>query len=86
MKVLKDRVALQLFDAAEKTAHGIIIPEKSKEIPIKAKVCFIGNDVKDVKAGDVVFFQKWSGNEIEFNKEKYLICKESEILCVVDEH
>jgi chaperonin GroES len=86
MKVLKDRVALQLIAAAEKTEGGIIIPEKSKEIPVKAKVCFVGKDVKDVEVGNMVFFHKWSGNEIEVNKQKYLICKESEILCVIDEH
>ena len=37
-----------------------------------------------VKAGDKVIYSKYSGIEVELEKEKYVIVKQSDILAVVE--
>ena len=39
----------------------------------------------DVKAGDVILFGKYSGQEIKLDGEEYLIMREDEVLAVIDE-
>jgi chaperonin GroES len=38
-----------------------------------------------VKAGDVILFGKYSGQEIKLDGEEYLIMREDEVLAVLDE-
>jgi len=39
----------------------------------------------DVKAGDLILFGKYSGQEIKLDGEDYLIMKEDEILAVIED-
>ena len=39
----------------------------------------------DVKAGDVILFGKYSGQEIKLDGEEYLIMREDEVLAVIDD-
>ena len=44
-----------------------------------------GNDIKmEVKVGHNVIYSKYSGSEIEIDKVKYVILKQSDILAVVE--
>ena len=38
----------------------------------------------DVKAGDLILFGKYSGQEIKLDGEEYIIMREDEVLGVVD--
>ena len=38
----------------------------------------------DVKAGDLILFGKYSGQEIKLDGEDYLIMRENEVLAVID--
>jgi len=38
-----------------------------------------------VKAGDLILFGKYSGQEIKLEGEEYLIMREDEVLAVIDE-
>lgn len=66
---------------------GIIIPDSAKEKPLKGKVLAAGNGTKDeemvVKEGDEVLYGKYAGTEIEFEGEKYLIMRQSDILAII---
>lgn len=44
-----------------------------------------GIDVDEpfVKAGDLVFFGKFAGTELDLNREKYIICREQDILGII---
>ena len=68
---------------------GIIIPDSAKEKPLKGKVLAAGNGTKDeemvVKEGDTVLYGKYAGTEIEFEGEKYLIMRQSDILAILAE-
>jgi phosphoglycerate kinase len=51
-----------------------------REVPLVAD--YLGG--VDVKAGDIVLFGKWSGNEVKIDGEDLLIMKESDILGVIE--
>ena len=89
---LFDKVVLKQLVAEETTASGIVLPGAAKEKPQQAEVIAVGPggvvDGKEVtmqvKAGDKVIYSKYSGTEVELEKEKYVIVKKSDILAVVE--
>lgn len=87
IKPLADRVLIKPAPAEEKTISGIIIPDSAKEKPLKGEVLSVGEGAKDeamvLKAGDMVLFGKYSGTEIEYDGEKYLIMRQSDVLAVI---
>jgi chaperonin GroES len=95
MKVrpLHDRLVIQRLDEGEQKVGGIIIPDSAKEKPQQGKVIAAGNGKSndegkriplDVKAGDLILFGKYSGQEIKLDGEEYLIMREDEILGVIN--
>lgn len=87
IKPLADRVLIQPTPAEETTLAGIIIPDSAKEKPLKGTVVAAGNGTKDeemvLKEGDTVLYGKYAGTEIEFEGEKYLIMRQSDVLAVL---
>ena len=87
IKPLADRVLVKPAPAEEKTIGGIIIPDSAKEKPLKGEVIAVGNGTKDeemiVAVGNNVLYGKYSGQELEWEGEKYLIMKQSDILAIV---
>jgi chaperonin GroES len=84
---LADRVLVKPAPAEEKTVGGIIIPESAKEKPLKGEVIACGGGTKDeameVKPGDVVLYGKYAGQELEFEGQKYLMMRQSDLLAVL---
>lgn len=83
-KPLKDRVFVSYTEEMEKTAGGIYIPESAKEKPQKGKIEAIGDEVKSVKVGEVILFDKYSGSKISMDNVEYLILKEEDILGIFE--
>ena len=87
LKPLADRVIIKPTAAEEVTMSGIIIPDSAKEKPLRGKVLATGKGTKDeemmLKEGDEVLFGKYAGSEIEFEGEKYLIMRQSDVLAVI---
>lgn len=87
IKPLADRVLIKPAPAEEKTVSGIIIPDSAKEKPLQGEVIAIGNGTKDVemvvKQGDKVLYGKYSGTELEWEGEKYLIMSQNDILAII---
>lgn len=83
-KPLKDRVFVSYAGELEKTSGGIYIPDAAKEKPQKGKVEAVGGEVKNVKAGDTILFDKYSGSKINFENTEYLILKEEDILGIIE--
>ena len=92
VRPLHDRLVIQRLDEGEQKVGGIIIPDSAKEKPQRGKVIAAGNgksndDGKriplDVKAGDLILFGKYSGQEIKLDGEEYIIMKEDEVLGVI---
>ena len=87
IRPLADRVLVKPAPAEEKTAGGSIIPDTAKEKPLQGEVLAVGNGTKDeemvLKAGDTVLYGKYAGTEVEFDGEKYLIMRQSDVLAVM---
>lgn len=82
-KPLKDRVFVSYEAEMEITAGGIYVPETAKEKPQKGKVEAIGAEVKELKVGDAILFDKYSGSKVKIDNIEYLIIKEEDILGIV---
>ncbi len=87
IRPLADRVLIKPADAEEKTLGGNIIPDSAKEKPLKGEIVAVGNGTKDeemvVKVGDNVLYGKYAGTEIEFEGEKYLMMRQSDVLAII---
>jgi chaperonin GroES len=93
VRPLHDRIIVQRIDEGEQKIGGIIIPDTAKEKPQQGKVIAVGKgktekDGKvtplDVKAGDLILFGKYSGQEIKLDGDEYLIMREEEVLGVIE--
>ncbi len=81
---LKERVFVSYSAELEKTAGGLYIPDAAKEKPQRGKIEAIGSEVKDVKVGDIILFDKYSGSKITIDSSDYLILKEEDILGIIE--
>ena len=84
-KPLKDRCFVSYTEELERTAGGIYIPDAAKEKPQRGKVEAVGADVKSVKVGDLILFDKYSGSKINVDGTDYLIIKEEDILGIFEQ-
>ena len=93
VRPLHDRVIIRRLAESEQQIGRIIIPDTAKEKPQQGKVIAAGNgraneDGKrvplDVKAGDLILFGKYSGQEIKLDGEEYLIMKEDDVLAIIE--
>ena len=88
IKPLSDRVLILPNPAEEKTAGGLFIPDTAKEKPLTGKVVAVGPGTAEVKmevaVGDTVIYGKYSGTELNYEGETYLIMKQSDIVAVVE--
>ncbi|HEY2589933.1 MAG TPA: co-chaperone GroES [Tepidisphaeraceae bacterium] len=93
LRPLADRVIVKQSQAEEKTKSGIVLPDSAKEKPTQGKVISVGPGKLDEKgkpmeiglrAGDTVYYSKWSGTEVEVQGDKFVILKESDILGVLE--
>ena len=93
LRPLNDRVLVRRVESETKTAGGIIIPESAKEKPAEAEVIAAGpgrllengeRSVMQVKAGDKILFGKYSGTDVQIDKETLLILREDDILGVIE--
>ena len=92
VRPLHDRLIIKSLEEGEQKVGGIIIPDSAKEKPQQGKVIAAGagkvrddgtRQAPDVKAGDLILFGKYSGQEIKLDGEDYLIMREEEVLGVI---
>ena len=92
LKPLADRVVIKAEAVEEKTASGIILPDTAKEKPQMGKIVAVGpgktsdsgSVIKmSIKVGDKVLYGKYSGTEISFENNDYLIMKENDIFAIL---
>ena len=93
LKPLGDRLVVKAVDKEEMTKGGIVLPDTVKEKPVEGEVVAVGtgkvldNGQKlpmEVKVGDRVIYSKYSGTEVKFDGEEYLILSERDVLAVVE--
>ena len=93
LKPLDDRMVIDPDDPEEVTAGGIVLPDTAREKPQRGKVIATGpgklldsgqRGKMSAKKGDVVFYGKYSGTEVELGDDTVVIIRESDILAIVD--
>lgn len=83
IKPLGKRVVIKVAETEETTASGFVLPSSAKSKEQFGEIIAIGSDVELVKVGDTVFFQNYSGTEVEHEGESVLIIEEKDLLAVV---
>ena len=90
---MDDRVLLEPVEADETTSGGIILPDAAREKPQRAVVVAAGpgklldsgaRGEMSAKVGDEVFYGKYSGTEVEFNNDTFVVLRENDILAIID--
>jgi chaperonin GroES len=93
LRPLGDRVVVERDEAEERTAGGIVLPDKAKEKINRGKVIAVGDGRWDdkgnrvpmqVKTGDRVLFSKYGGDDFKPEEEEYLLIRETDILAVIE--
>ncbi|CRX38445.1 co-chaperone GroES [Estrella lausannensis] len=89
---LGNRVLVRRLEAEEKLPGGIILPDTAKKKQERAEVIAVGTGKKDksgnlipveVKVGDVILMEKYSGQEITLDDEEYVIVRADDIIAVI---
>lgn len=92
LKPLGDRIVVKVLEAEEKTASGIVLPDKAKEKPQEGEVMAVGKgkvlengsrQEVEVKVGDKIIFSRYAGTEVKVKGEEYLILRQDDILALV---
>ena len=93
LKPLQDRVIVKQSEAETKTKSGILLPDAAKEKPTRGKVVAVGPGKLDdkgkameigLRAGDEIYYGKYSGTDVEVNGEKFVILRETDVLGVLE--
>ena len=93
IKPLDDRVVIKQCAAEATTAGGIVLPDSAQEKPQMGKVVAAGpgrlldsgeRGKLGVKKGDTVYYGKYAGTEVKIDGDDFVICRESDILAVVE--
>ncbi len=93
IKPVADRILIKMIEGEEKTESGIILSSGAKEKPQIAKVIEVGPGITHIpgkevkmyiKKGDKVIVNKYSGTEVKYEGEEYLIIKQDDVLAIVD--
>ena len=93
VKPLYDKILVKRVEGEQISAGGIIIPDTAQE---KTQIGIVeavgeGKLLSDgtirpliVKVGDKIVFGKYSGTELKFDGEEYLITREEELLGIIE--
>jgi len=92
-KPLGEKILVKRFEAEEKTAGGILLPDAAQEKPKEGKIIALGDGKLldsgkrakfQVKKGDKVVFTSYAGTEIDIDGEDYLLMSEDDILAIIE--
>jgi chaperonin GroES len=92
IKPLEDRIVIQVLEAEQTTASGIVIPDTAKEKPQEGRVLAVGPGrfedgarvPLDVQVGDKVIFSKYGGTEVKLSGQEYLVLSARDVLAIVE--
>ncbi len=83
LKVVKDRVLVEIEALPEKTSGGLFLPENREERDRIGIVRSVGGLVKTVQSGERVLYNVYS-QSLEVDGKSYRVVKEENLLAVVD--
>ena len=92
LKPLADRVLVKMIEVEETTKSGIILSSGAKEKPQIAEIIAVGPGIEAddkkikmyVEKGQNVIINKYSGTEVKYENQEYIILKQDDILAIVE--
>jgi chaperonin GroES len=93
LRPLGDRILVRQLEAESVVRGGIIIPDSAKEKPQEGVVVALGEGRKtksgkllpfEVKVGDRVMIEKYTGSDVTLEGDDYTIIKEDGVLAVLE--
>ncbi|HUU35268.1 MAG TPA: co-chaperone GroES [Vicinamibacterales bacterium] len=93
LRPLHDRILVERIEEGEQKVGGIIIPDSAKEKPQEGIVIALGEGRKtksgkllpfEVKIGERVLIEKYTGSEVTIDDEEYTIIKEDGVLAILE--
>ena len=84
IKPLGSRVLIKMKEGEETTKSGIILASAAKEKPQIAEVIEVKIEERNEKKGENIIVTKYSGTEVKYEGEEYLIVKQDDILAIVE--
>lgn len=88
VKPLGSRVLITLEEAKNKTTSGIYLPQSAQEKTQLGEVVAVGEGTKDVKievkVGQKVMYDKYSGTSFSDDGKDYLLVKYEDILAIIE--
>lgn len=93
IKPVADRILIKMLENEETTKSGIILSNAAKEKPQTAAVIEVGpgkvneegKEVKMyIKKGDKIIVNKYSGTEVKYEGEEYLIIRQDDVLAIIE--
>lgn len=93
IKPLFDKIVVKAVEAETKTSSGLFLPDSAKEKPQTAIVIAVGpggviegKEIQmQVKKGDKILYNKYSGNDFKIDDQEVTIIKQSDVLAVIED-
>ena len=84
MQAINDYVIVDKIKEGPKKVGGFILTDDTDETNRyrKANIISVGNEVKIVKEGDIIFYDKHAGHDIGYNEELYRVIRSRDIVLV----
>jgi chaperonin GroES len=77
------RVLVLPIEGESQSPGGVLLPETAKEKPQQGTIEAVGSEeemMTDLKIGDRVLFPKYTGTEIKYQGNTYLLMNEDDVL------
>ncbi|MBF13003.1 MAG: co-chaperone GroES [Legionellales bacterium] len=95
VQLIGNRVAIEPFEASNKTSGGIFLPEESKQKVTKGFVRYVGPGSKvdgqwdpcPVKPGDTVLFDQYAGSPISVtgHDKDLIVMRDTDIIGILED-
>jgi chaperonin GroES len=89
---LSDKLICVPVDQEEMSSGGIYLPDVDDKRSLKAKVVYAGPGfwagvetfiATTIKPGDVVMYQRFAAQTIEYDNEEYHVIQERDVICKI---
>ena len=81
LQPINGRILVKPIEAEEKTSGGIYLPDTAKEKLHQGEVIAVAEDAtEEVAVGDRIIYKEFSGTEVKFAEEEYILLIEDDLL------
>src|SRR4030043_1157699 len=92
IKPLAGYALIEPQEAEEVHASCIVLPDTAQEKPAQGKVISVGAPIKhpeheekaQFKAGDIVLYKKWGGDEIKIKGKELKLVKFEDVMAILE--